>query len=639
MKNNSFLYAIVLICCALSLASGQTLQAPYFISAVPAEYNTVVLKWRNNTYDASNIIILRAIEGEDWEAIDTISSEILSYSDTIDLSDIQLKYALIASGQGLLSDTSNIVQLTVPQPPATLYAPKIEVLWNQNRDTVTIICMDSSSGDKAYYLYRRISLSEWQIVDSLICSNPQYTGELHFNNTGFSYDTWYSYKVSVTDGDTTLYSNESTAYSYKSPDKTIGYSIRRLGSIPAKPFSWVIQEGDSLFFQEQIGENETKTAVLDISDPENIKFIRYIDTLNLSEQKISNDVKANIILGKCWKVNGSYLKTGYINGVVLNQSGIIMYDSSLTMSSYYLFSTGYNKIQYSINGLALLNDSTALINIVTSSSFPYRGTYVQPFIVHQDSLEANPNAMPWSIPNWVQNTGWHTKYPLRGCTNNNAAYCAYDLDEKKGYFYIQNFLTGAAKPLIFSLKDNGIFFCDEPKLHIKDSIVCAYRPNPISGTEFYFFNMFDAYAHVNSPIGHFRDSLNLESVIKWVIVDTSKSKIIVAGNNSITIYGYDTHPVGIEIPKKSSPMVQNSKLQIISASNRLFIKNCQFRPERVRVYNLSGKMVFQCRGVSIKKNSADFVVQNSDKISKGIYICTIENLIQNKKLTAKIRLP
>jgi hypothetical protein len=630
MKSAS-LAAILLIA---QLGYSQTLNAPYLISVAAIDYQSVVVSWRNNDIAAQQIIILRKPNAGAWTVIDSAPVSQTSFTDLLVSFGTQYTYALIAKNPTAFSDTSNTIAVQVPQAPPIFIAPKMAVTWVEGYDSATIAYSDSSNTERGYFLYRREWPSNWQVIDSQLSAQPQSMGAGQFRNGHLQTNRWYTYKIKIAGTADSLFSPETTIYNYHFPKKTNKYGMTRLGAIPAHPISWVEQLGDSLFFPEIMGSSDTGIAVIDISNSSNPQFKSYLDPANLPASLRPTPVGARVVLGAdCVRAKSSYLV--FRQRCVPASSSLICYDSA----TYAIRDStegpscdpGIN-FAYTFGVLGFVNDTT----ILSAYSIPqYMGTYhyAQPIIVKAAKIDTVSRVVSWNsgggLMHWSAGTSW-------GCLSNRATYCFWNNSTANGgTFVYQDFSRGLGNPFTFSYQDTVLKFYGTTYFTVEDSTGCAYSADAQKGLSFYFFNILDAHAGPNSNLGHYRDSLNLETAFQAAFTDKIKRRIIIAGSGSIVLYGYTVAAVAIQKMNTSRNPLALLPVRIISTPSQIVIGFSDLNPKIIRIFNPAGALVSEAS--SVGQRTMVIGTRGALGISRGIYLCAVEDMASHYRIVEKIQ--
>jgi hypothetical protein len=105
------------------------------ISATPIDYRSVILNWDSTSDNAEGYSIQRSLNGSTWTEITTVKQGVLTYSDSIGLSELTLYYYRItAFRNGIYGDYSNC-EVTTPMKPQNLikYSEDLSnALWTKN---------------------------------------------------------------------------------------------------------------------------------------------------------------------------------------------------------------------------------------------------------------------------------------------------------------------------------------------------------------------------------------------------------------------------------------------------------------------------------------------------------------------------
>ncbi|HEX3019992.1 MAG TPA: T9SS type A sorting domain-containing protein, partial [Chitinispirillaceae bacterium] len=279
-----------------------------------------------------------------------------------------------------------------------------------------------------------------------------------------------------------------------------------------------------------------------------------------------------------------------------------------------------------VNNVISMNDSIAFILLSYNGSMRSSYFYLLPIMIRQNTIKV------FSVMDL--GSGRDLIFEFRGGSRNKIAYIL------RSKLLQLDYSQSIEQPLKFEYGyDGGLVY--NQNFYIKDDLVCGYKGDSQNGMQFCFYNRFDASVSENSDLGSFRDTMNIKYIMKPVMVDSVKSRIMMAGENSIIIYGYESVPVGVKTPKTSLSALKNSslKMQIFTVNGKIRIANSQFAPERIRILDLNGKLVTESYNKASAPTNGQFAEFNMRRLPAGVYLCSVEKLSEKIQAISKVQIP
>ena len=122
--------------------------APTSLTATPVNSTTVQIAWTNNSLRATNVVLQRSIDGENFTTLNTASASSQAYTDTTALPATLYWYRTFATSAGGTSDYSNAAQVTTqPASPQNAAANPVSA-------TVVNLTWDAVAGATGYNILR-----------------------------------------------------------------------------------------------------------------------------------------------------------------------------------------------------------------------------------------------------------------------------------------------------------------------------------------------------------------------------------------------------------------------------------------------------------------------------------------------------
>jgi hypothetical protein len=344
----------------------------------------------------------------------------------------------------------------------------------------------------------------------------------------------------------TAFSPETTVYNYVPPKKTKSYVMTKMGSIPAKPISWVERIGDSLYFPEVAAPGDTEITVVDVSDNSSPKFMGYVDPKNIPvwlkgsmvetmEKLVSDGIFAH--------------RNGYY--IVSRGNTVFQYDSaSLNIRDSIAISIN-NEI---INFIGWVNDSCSLVRFVSTvftRVIEYKATILH---IGSDGIDTFPSTISWINERFM---GLSSGTEPWGCYNKIAVF-----SDNNYNYNIYDFSADFSTPQMFSKNSKAQLFGGVQSRVFDTSVVFTS-----TGTNYrtlYAFDITDAHSGpTQSYLGKFEDSNFTCGNVKEIQVDTRENRLYVIGDSGISIY---TYIIGQPLSVRHPVVSHNSPIKRISVS-------------------------------------------------------------------------
>jgi hypothetical protein len=619
---------------AILAAGAFALNAPYLTSATPTNGHSIALTWRNNDFDATQVLVLRKTATTEWVLKDSVAGTVTSYTDSSLQPLTEYSFALLASAPGELSDTSNVLTATTLKESEIFAAPGITVVWIEGQKFFGIRFFDSSNTEKGFRLYRKDLIEPWDSIDSIVTQAPDTAGWKSFADSAITDNKWYSYKVQVYNDSQEIFSPETTVYNYVPPKKTKSYVMTKRGSIPAMPISWVERIGDSLYFPEVAAPGDTEISVINVSNSSAPLFKGYVDPKNMPAWLNGSVVEARVTIPSTGKLFAH--RNGYY--IVSHDSTIYQYDSAtLTVHDSIIVSPGLSVYLYDVSSLDFsligwLNDSCSLVEMTfwTGSGDMH---HVWPLHFNAGGIDTFPRSMSWiritvnGEADWSQTT-W-------GCINNIAVYRSswvYLRSYSQSDTYIfQDFSNSFTKPLTFSETVSAPLFSIGQSPVIDTSVVFTSTKINVfdisKGYAFYAFNITDAHSGPSASfLGKIADSSYKGGPVKEILVDENRKSLYVIGDSGISIYTYLIGPpAGVRNPSisRNSPL---KRISVTQCSRGVSFSIIGAKMKSLQILNSKGQII---RSANIPA-SETFVWNRRDNsgtaVPVGFYIYKIGTL-------------
>jgi hypothetical protein len=584
LKNISFsgwLPFLVFMSGFLFTVSG--LNAPYIISAQATDDRHVAVSWRNNDVTTEEFILLRKTSGASFRFVDSVSGSSTTFLDSNLTPSTQYFYAVLAFGQGQVSDTSNIVSAATAPLVKRFGAPPVTVLWNPDRNVDSISLYDSSTIEKGYRLYRRTLPGTFSLVATHGDSSPAQKGWMSFKDSVVSPNTWYGYKVEVFNDSASLFSSDTTLYTYKEPVPSEAYAFGRISEFPVAPVGWSEKVGDSLYVVENDMSSPNAITVINIKDRLHPAFKGYLrsDSLPvpLQHSQIAAYIKFSITQNPPWARQLVSAKGFYF---AVRGDSLLQYIAATQAR--------INSIVFDPTSIiAQINDSVLLINGVVpggASTVGYSGPYTCKFSqTRLDTLN--------SIQIGTGGGSWGTLSYLSGYQNQKAYFYSSQcpmgcMGHSIEFYHICDYSVNPLSPLHFQIKAPSF---SNSSICLLDSFV-SFR---FSGyDDSLVLETFDIRSALSKPLSRFADMQFKGGSINNIIIDSANSQIMIVGTKSFAIYDYSKTIIPVKMQYKAVP-VGMDRLILRRVQNGVLIKidNSADRPECLSVFNVAGKMVKQ----------------------------------------------
>ena len=583
-SSSGWLSALVLLSGLLFTVSG--INAPYIISVQATDDRHITISWRNNDVTTEEFILLRKTSGTPFGFADSIPGSTTTFTDSNLTPSTQYYYAVLASGQGQFSDTSNIVSGTTASLVKRFGPPRMTVFWDPDRNMDSISLYDSSTVEKGYRLYRRTLPGKFSLIATRVDSSPAQKGWMSFKDSVVSPNTWYGYKVEIFNDSASLFSADTTMYTYKEPVPSVAYAFGRISEFPVVPVGWSEKVGDSLYVVENDLSSLNAITVIDIKDRLHPAFKGYVRTdslpVSLQHTNVTAYVKFGITQNPPWARQLVPAKSFYIavQGDTLSQYSAA---TQARISSIVFDPTG---IIARINDSLLLSTANVPAGNITSG---YIGFYTCKF----------------------SNTKLDTVYSIpAGYLNIVSSYSSYyyfsGYQNQKAYFY--SYYCGAA---CMGGADERFHIYDysvdplSPPLHFQTKA----RSNRYSATclldsfitfRFYAYNdsleleTYDIRSAASKPLSRFTDRQFKGGSISNIIVDSANSQILIIGSKSFAIYEYSKTIIPVKMQHTAVP-AGTGHLILRTVPNGVLIKigNGADKIQGLSVFNVAGKMIKQ----------------------------------------------
>jgi hypothetical protein len=614
------------------------INAPYAIEAQAADDHHITVSWRNNDVSTERFLLFRKTLGALFQKIDSVPGTATSFVDSGIAPSTEYFYAVRAYGQGQISDTSNVVSATTAALVRRFGSPAIAFYVDSVTKIPTISYFDSCTVEKGFRIYRQDYPDSFSLLASPKDSAPNLMGWRTYRDSSAFSNHWYGYKVEVFGDSLSLFSPETTFYTYVEPQVSHTYSFTKLSEFPISPVGWTEKIGDSLYVVENAGNSTTAISVIDISDRKHPGFKGYLrsDSLPGFLQKtwIAAYCKLGVETNPPWSRQIASFRGFYF---VFRGDTLFQYDSSSLNPVNSIGFAGLTQGRI----IGQINDSLVVVNAFVSAGGA-------PASKNSSLYTCRYSATKFEIVDTIQLvTNYYNEFNLLGYKDKKIYFYTYSCHPTCGGSYVQYYHV-----CDYSLNPLRPFHYRTKALNFRNIAVCPLD----SFVTFRFFvhamisdssldlTTFDIRSAASIPLSTYTDGQfrgGVQSELKDCILDSANSQIFIIGAKSFAIYKYSRTDLVIQNrPQISKDLGKNTLfIRYISHGVLINIRGAGQGIKDISIYDVRGRTIRSFRSIAYTSSEWFLWDKKNDKgemCGQGSYFLIVRHV--KRMQTAKISL-
>jgi hypothetical protein len=614
----------------LLLTNGITsaIQAPFIIDGQALDDQSITMSWRDNSTEAEWFIIQRMTEVGTPFAVDTVDKTFSAFTDKGLLPNTKYSYSIKAGGANSISAESNAIQVTTLPKTNRCGVPVVSPAYIENGNIVKIDFYDSCNIELSYQLVRSHNFGSFQIIGEQKDTLQLFTGWRTFYDSAINPDEWYIYKVIAITSNDSAASEQETVYTHKNYHLCHGLDITKRSTFSTHPAGWAEIVGDSLYVLENTGTKGLAAAVINVADPSNPTFMKYLYPDSIPHSLSNSTIPALFRLG------GS-------NG--LNNQNRILFTTRDCITSQ-----SDTLLRYSHDGQQLLKTIvcpmkiTDIIGTISDSILVLQGAKDTGadagnyFLIAYSFSQPEPSLI--SIMPMGHYNIWD-KYYFGSIFGNKLYFESWSChptcaDGGISYFHMYDYSLDPRNPLHYKVRKQ--YGLGRPQISI-DSCVglqCFIQNDSINIRAIDPRNSFSSF---NNYLSVFNDKIGINILSLKVVTDTAHNRLFVIYPESGSIYSYGFVQVrfGIDSDKMAhfSFPVRIHHILHQGYIRILFDKASSWN---VNIFDLTGRRMSTLSGTG--KNALWKYDEGTGKrVLPGVYIMHIKT--RNTAYSTKITIP